>query len=169
MCFSVSSPRVRGVGQCSELYARHPPRRGVNPISTALRQPPNRWGVVCAVPMFRLPLLLAGFGLAIEVMLWSLPGLAAASGLPRPVGQERAIPLYTSLQRAQDELPSDAPFPSALVALLSAEAEALHVAAEGLRQPPPEDLSAQATHAGLRVESAVRTYAGSVRSVLGRT
>src|SRR4051794_19800411 len=116
--------------------------------------------------MLRLPLLLAAFGLAIEMTLWSLPGLAAATGLPRLVGQERDIPLYTSLQRVQGDLPSDVPVPVALTALMGAETEALHIAADGLRQPPPEDLARQATHAGLRVASAARTYMGSVQSVL---
>jgi hypothetical protein len=118
--------------------------------------------------MLRFPLVLAALGLAIEIMLWSLPGLAAAAGVPRLVDQQRAIPPYSSPQRAQETWPSDVPLPLALMALIGAEAQALHVAAEGLQQPPSDDLSQQATHAGLRVASAARTYAASVQSALER-
>lgn len=120
--------------------------------------------------MLRLPLLLAGFWLATHMLAWASPGLAAAPDVLRLVNQQADRPLYASLQRWLDDVPSSSvPLPSAPLSLMAAEAQALDVAGQGLRQPPPADLTAQASEAGLRLTSAARTYAGSVRAALGRS
>jgi hypothetical protein len=115
--------------------------------------------------MLRVPLLLASVGLAWNLMLWSVPALVLAAGIPHAL-DPRAPGLGARLGGIEQSAGSQPSLPDALVRLIGAEAEALQVAADGLQQPPPPTLARQADQAGADVLSAVRGYIVAAATVL---
>jgi hypothetical protein len=100
-----------------------------------------------------IPILLATFGLAVNVLLWSVPGLVAASA---------AAPFAL---RSPGPRPS---VPDALVGLLSAELEAVQIAGLAIEHPSTPRLGERADQAGARVHDAVRRYSAAVQATLSR-
>jgi hypothetical protein len=115
--------------------------------------------------MLKAPLLMASFGLALNVMLCCVPAVVGASALPHALFPAtmptlaEALPQY----RVYHEKVS---VPDALLQLIGAESAALQVAGLGLQQPPPADLAARADDAGRRVFDAVTVYVAASRSAL---
>ena len=116
--------------------------------------------------MLRASTLLAALGLALNVMLWSVPGLVAASALPHAVLPESAPTLPSLLASAERAAGPTPGVPDALVQLIGAEAEALQVAGAALRQPAPADLGPTASAAGARVLDAASRYVRSAQGTL---
>jgi hypothetical protein len=116
--------------------------------------------------MPRAPLLLASFGLALNVMLWCVPGMVAASALPHAFVPDSMPTLAAALARAERDTGDTPSVPDALLRLIGAESEALQVAGLGLQQPAPADLAARANHAGQGVLAAVNTYVAASRAAL---
>jgi hypothetical protein len=112
-------------------------------------------------------MVLATLGLAMNVMLWSMPGLVAASALPHALFPDSAPTLASLLASAESGAGQSPGLADALVQLIGAEAEALQVAGAALRQPAPADLGPSANAAGARVLSAVNAYARSAQRTLG--
>jgi hypothetical protein len=100
-----------------------------------------------------IPILLATLGLALNVLLWSVPGLVAASA---------AVPFSL---RSPGPRPS---IPDALVNLLSAELEAVQVAGVAIENPSTPRLGERADQAGGRVHDAVRRYVAAVQATISR-
>ena len=134
--------------------------------------------------MPRIPLLMASLGLAVNVLLWSVPLLVAGSALPAALppalgsavgpalGADHALgdtpslsEALASAERGAGPVPG---VPDAFVQLVGAEAEAMTVAGQALQQPDRPDLGPRATHAGARVEQAMHTYIASVAAALDR-
>ena len=114
------------------------------------------------------PLVLASFGLALNLFLWGVPGLVAAAAAAHLVLPDRTPTISEALGRLES---SSGPTPSledALIKLLGAESEALNVAGAGLQQPTPPDLAPRANAAGARVEDAVATYVRAAQRALSR-
>jgi hypothetical protein len=111
-------------------------------------------------------MVLATLGLALNVILWSVPGLVAASALPHALYGEFAPPLSSLLASAESAAGPSPGMADALLQLIGAEAEALQVAGAALRQPVPADLGPSANAADARVLSAVTTYARSAQRAL---
>ena len=104
--------------------------------------------------MSRLPLVLACFGLAVSLTLWSVPGLVAASSVGSFFAGAGSGPNLA--QRVG--LQPDASLKDALVGLMGAEAEAMQVAGVAIENPHSPDLGARADTAGDSVLEAVRGY-----------
>lgn len=116
-------------------------------------------------PMFRFPVVLASLGLAINLALWSVPITLGAAALPHVVLSD--IPVVSAAIGGTTATDSDPRgIRDALVALLGAEIDALHVANVALQPNPPSDLGAQATRAGHRVDDAAVAYLEVVKSIL---
>jgi hypothetical protein len=118
--------------------------------------------------MLKGPLLFASFGLALNVVLWSVPGMVGASALPHLVFPDNAPTLAQALASAERGAGVTPSLPDALMLLIGAESEALQVAGMGLQQPTPADLAPRANQAGARVLDAVRTYVRSADAVFRR-
>jgi hypothetical protein len=115
----------------------------------------------------KLPVALASFGLALNVMLWSVPAMVGASALPHALLPDNVPGLADVLASAERRPSGGAPnLLDALVQLVGAEAEAMQVAGAGLKQSPPADLASQADHAGNRVLAAVTAYVGAAKAAL---
>jgi hypothetical protein len=117
--------------------------------------------------MLKGPMVLASVGLGLNLVVWGIPGMLAASGaqhlLPSTSG---LVETLGSLERYAGPTPS---LPEAFVQLIGAESEALHVAGSALQQPTPADLSPRATAAGTRVQAAVGTYIRSAQVLINHT
>jgi hypothetical protein len=103
--------------------------------------------------MPRVSMLLASFGLAFNVLLWSVPALVAASS----VGQLVA----PSAPNLAERLPGQGGTKSlldALIGLMGAESEAMQVAGAAIQDPRAPHLAERADAAGGRVLDAVKTY-----------
>ena len=111
---------------------------------------------------------MASCGLALNVLLWSVPAMVGASAVPRLILPNGAPTLGEVLAAAEAKAGITPSLPDALLQLIGAEAEALQVAADGLRQPTPGDLAPRANHAGDRVLQAVTTYARSANGIFNR-
>ena len=111
---------------------------------------------------------MASLGLALNLMLWSVPALVGASAVPHLVLPNTAPTLAETLAAVENKSGVTPSLPEALVQLIGAEAEALQVAGQGLQQPLPDDLAAKANHAGVRVLQAVTTYVRSANAVFNR-
>jgi hypothetical protein len=117
--------------------------------------------------MLKGALTLASLGLAFNVILWSVPGMVAASALPHALFPEAMPALSQALASAEGRTGATVSLPDALLQLIGAESEALEVANAAL-QPgtPPADLSARANAAGARVLDAAYVYVHSAQAVL---
>jgi len=116
--------------------------------------------------MLKGPLTLASFGLALNLVLWGVPGMVAASGAAHLFEPDSSVSqTLAALERTAGPTPS---LPDALVGLVGAESEALQVAGEGLQQPTPKDLAPRANAAGARVEDAIQTYLRSAEAIVDR-
>jgi hypothetical protein len=113
--------------------------------------------------MPRVSILLASLGLAFSVLLWSVPGLVAASGALQFVFPHDAPNLAERLQGQGQPSIMDA-----LVGLMGAEAEAMQVAGVAIENPRTPRLAERADQASARVLAAVRTYIEVVRRALQR-
>lgn len=100
----------------------------------------------------------AAFGLALNVVLWSVPGLVGAAGLASLLAPGSVLPLSRTLATAERGSGTTPGLLDALTQLIGAEAEALEVAGLGLQQPTPMDLAPRANRAGARVFDAITTY-----------
>src|SRR5205085_4915091 len=96
----------------------------------------------------------------------SVPAVLAASALPHVMLPDMAPTLADALASARTAPGVSESLPEALINLIGAEAEALHVAGLGLQQPTPADLASRANHAGARVLDAVTIYVRSAQAVL---
>ena len=85
--------------------------------------------------MVRVTVLLATLGLAINVILWSVPGLVAARGMARVASPDLAPNLAEALRAARAEAGPTPSLKDALIGLLGAEAEALEVAGAAIQNP----------------------------------
>jgi hypothetical protein len=114
--------------------------------------------------MLKGPLTLASFGLALNLVLWGVPGMVAASGAAHLFDPDSSVArTLAAMERTAGPTPS---LPDALVKLVGAESEALQVAGDGLQQPTPKDLAPRANAAGVRVEDAVQTYLRSAQALI---
>lgn len=111
---------------------------------------------------------MASFGLALNLLLWSVPAVVGASAVPHLILPNSAPTLSEMLAAVESKAGITPSLPEALVQLIGAEAEALEVAGQGLQQPPPAALVANANHAGARVLQAVATYVRSANAVFNR-
>ena len=118
--------------------------------------------------MLRVPLLVATLGLALNVMLWTVPILVAGAALPGALFPDTVPTLSAALHTAEHNALPTPGVPDALLQLVGAEAEALHVAGQAIQQPDRPDLAAHADAAGAHVESAVATYIRAVAAALDR-
>jgi hypothetical protein len=112
---------------------------------------------------------MATFGLACNVVLWSVPALVGAGALPHAIFPNSTPSLPQTLAQLER---SAGPTPSlldALTQLIGAEGEALEVAGRGLQQPTAPDLGPRANHAGARVLDAITTYIRSASEVFDKT
>jgi hypothetical protein len=94
-------------------------------------------------------MLLATLGIALNVLLWSVPGFVAASG---------------AAQFAQGTPHPRPSVPDALVGLLGAELEAIQIAGVAIENPRTPRLSERADHAGGRVLEAIKRYVAAVQA-----
>jgi hypothetical protein len=101
---------------------------------------------------------MATFGLAINLMLWSVPLTVGAAGLPHALFPTSMPDLAQVLDAAQRTSGPSTNLLDALVQLVGAESEALQVAGIALQQPLPADIAPRADAAGLRVREAVVAY-----------
>jgi len=114
------------------------------------------------------PLWLASIGLALNLVLWGVPGMVMASGAAHLVLPDSTPDIAQALRTVEI---GSGPTPSlldALVQLVGAESEALQVAGLGLQQPPPSDLAPRANAAGGRVLTAVTTYVRAAQALTNR-
>jgi hypothetical protein len=116
--------------------------------------------------MVRVTVLLATLGLAINVFLWSVPGLVAARGMARVASPDLAPNLAEALRAARAEAGPTPSLKDALIGLLGAEAEALEVAGAAIQNPRTPDLGPRADRAGNRVIDAARTYVRAAQAAL---
>ena|SRR5689334_2391799 len=114
--------------------------------------------------MLKGPFMLAGFGLALNLVLWGVPGMVAASGAAHLILPDVA-PTQSQTLRLAGASDSSSVY-SALVKLIGAESEALEVAGEGLQQPMPEDLAPRANVAGEHVHEAVVSYLQAAQALV---
>ena len=111
----------------------------------------------------------ATLGLAVNFILWSIPVVVGATALPHALFPEAAPPLAQALSMMSPSASYASSAPSlsdALLQLVGAESEALHVAGVALQQPLPPDIGSQADHAGRRVEDALLTYLRAAQNVV---
>jgi hypothetical protein len=107
--------------------------------------------------MPRVSLLLASLGLALNVLLWSVPGLVTASAavqLLLPIEPPNLLERLAQPAHRQ-AAPS---LQDALVGLMGAEVEAMQVAGIAIENPRASRLAERADAAGNRVREAVLTY-----------
>jgi hypothetical protein len=116
--------------------------------------------------MLRAPIFMATFGLAVNVMLWTVPAYVGASALPHVLFPTNTPSLAEALASAERNAGSPPSLPDALLQLVGAESEALQVAGLGLNAPSPADLGPRADHAGTRVLNAVAVYIQSVSAAM---
>jgi hypothetical protein len=114
--------------------------------------------------MLKAPVLLASFGLTLNLMLWGVPGMLATSAAAHAL-LPRTPTLADALQQTGTQKPA---ITTALVQLVGAESEALQVAAAALQQPAPRDLAPRASAAGAHVETALQDYLNAAQSLLSR-
>ncbi|HEY3062486.1 MAG TPA: hypothetical protein VGL99_26230 [Chloroflexota bacterium] len=116
--------------------------------------------------MPRFGILVASFGLAVRLLLWSVPGLVAASGAVQllwPSDDPNPAERLRLEKRAAPPSVQDA-----LVGLIGAEVEAMEVAGVAIENPHTPRLAERADSAGERVLLAVRTYVRAVQAALRR-
>ena len=114
------------------------------------------------------PLWLATFGLALNFVLWGVPGMVMASGIAHLALPDTTPTLSQALRQVDV---GSGPTPSlldGLVQLIGAESEALQVAGMGLQQPTPEDLAPRANTAGEHGLTAVRTSIRAAQALTNR-
>jgi hypothetical protein len=109
---------------------------------------------------------LASFGLAFNLFLCSIPVVVAAAAMPHAIFGNSAPSLAQALDNTQQHAGLTPSLADALIQLVAAESEALHVAGEGLQSPPPANLGQQADHAGNRVKDAVTAYVRAAQNAL---
>jgi hypothetical protein len=112
--------------------------------------------------MPKAPLLLATFGLALNMVLWGVPGMVATAAAAHALLPETPT-LSDALQQTGKQSPA---ITTSLVQLIGAESEALKVAGDALQQPTPENLAPRANAAGGHVETALQNYVTAVQSLL---
>ena len=112
--------------------------------------------------MFRSSILLATLGLAINVVLWSVPAVVASSAVSHAVFPDAPSTL-SSLAASAGPSPN---LMDALIQLIDAEVDAVHVAGVALQQPTPDDIGPKATAAGARVLAATTHYVQAARDAL---
>ncbi len=103
--------------------------------------------------MSRLPLVFACFGLVLSLVLWSVPGLVAASGFVSLVGASGGL-----VEQVGSTDADAASLKDALVGLMGAEVEAMQVAGVAIENPHTPNLGARADAAGNHVVVAVHQY-----------
>ena len=113
--------------------------------------------------MLKGPLVLASFGLGLNLFLWGIPGRVAASSAAHAVFPN-ATPTQSQTLSAVDSA-SDKSLYTALATLIGAESEALQVAGDGLQQPTPADLASRANAAGAHVEDAAASYMRAAQAI----
>jgi hypothetical protein len=115
------------------------------------------------------PLYLATLGLALNLVLWGVPGMVAASAAAHYALPDNTPTLSAALQGIEV---GSGPTPSllnGLVQLIGAEAEAMQVAGAALQQqPPPEDLVPRANAASARVLQAATSYVRAAQALTNR-
>jgi hypothetical protein len=116
--------------------------------------------------MLKGPLVLASFGLGLNLFLWGIPGMVAASGAAHALFPN-LTPTQSQTLSAVDN-GSDTSLYTALGKLIGAESEALQVAGDGLRQPTPADLAPRANAAGAHVEDAAVNYIRAAQALFPR-
>ena len=117
--------------------------------------------------MLKGPLLLATLGLALNVCLWGIPGMVAASGAVHLISPSTPTIAEALNQIERDASPTPS-LPDALVQLISAEATAMQVAGAALQQPTPQDMVPRANAAGAQVLGAVQTYVRAEQAITRR-
>jgi hypothetical protein len=111
-------------------------------------------------------MFLATFGLALNLLLWGVPGMLAAGASAHELMPDLTPTLAQALTPIARERSSNETLPDALMQLVGAESEALQVAGLGLQQPTPPDLAHRATDAGHHVEQATETYIRAAQAIL---
>jgi hypothetical protein len=112
---------------------------------------------------------MATLGLAINFVLWSIPVVVGATALPHALFPDSTPTLAQALATLSPSAPTASPALSlsdALLQLVGAESEAMHVAGAALQQPLPADIGPQADHAGVRVQDALETYLRAAQNVV---
>jgi hypothetical protein len=112
--------------------------------------------------MFQSSILLATLGLAINMLLWSVPALVAGSVVPHALFPDSTSTL-SSLTGFAGTKPN---LTDALIQLMAAEVDGLHVAGAALQQPTPADIGPASTTAGARILAATTEYVQAARDVL---
>lgn len=108
--------------------------------------------------MPRFPLVLASLGLSFNVILWTVPGIVAASvALP---GSASNVAQQIGAQHSSSSVRD------ALIGLIGAEVDAMHVAALAIEQPRTPHLAETANASSARVLDAVRNYVTTVQTTL---
>jgi hypothetical protein len=115
--------------------------------------------------MLRTSIVLASLGLALNLMLWSVPGLVAASSAVqflRPSDPpDLAVRMTLSADTARTPSLQDA-----LIGLVGAEVEAMQVAGVAIENPHTPNLAERADAAGNRVLDAVYAYIRAFRATV---
>ena len=109
---------------------------------------------------------MASVGLAVSLLLWSVPGLVAASGAVQRLWPTDGANLAERLGlEGRGATPS---VQDALIGLMGAEAEAMEVAGVAIENPHAPRLAERADRASERVLDAVRAHIEAVRNTLRR-
>jgi hypothetical protein len=113
--------------------------------------------------MFRTSILLATLGLALNMLVWSVPGLVLASGIAQfaLAGDGPTLVQRLTANHSPTARPT---VPAALVGLLGAELEAIQVAGVAIERPSTPRLAEKADQAGGRVLEAVRVYSAAFQA-----
>jgi hypothetical protein len=101
---------------------------------------------------------MATLGLALNLLLWSVPAALGAAALPHALFPNDTPDLASTLSGAPGTPGATPSLLEALVQLVGAESDALQVAGLGLQQPAAPDLAPRANDAGTRVLDSARTY-----------
>src|SRR6266545_2481886 len=96
-------------------------------------------------------LAMASSGLAFNFVLWTVPVLVGAAALPHALFPDHTPTLAQALDSVERTAGPTPSLPDALVQLIGAESEAMHVAGVALQPNPPANLAQQANRAGGRV------------------
>ena len=100
------------------------------------------------------PLLLATFGLGLNLFLWGAPAIAATAA-----AAHFALPQTPLLSESFDQAASRGPaITTSLAELIGAESDALQIASDALQQPTPKNIAPRANAAGAHVETALQAY-----------
>jgi hypothetical protein len=113
--------------------------------------------------MLKAPMVLALFGLSLNMLLWGVPGVVATSAAAHYV-----LPQARSFSDSLQHISGSPPITAALAQLVGAESDALQVAGEALQQPTPSDLAPRANAAGAHVATALQKYVSAVQELTRR-